>query len=110
MAGLKMTGAEYKAFTAAPWGPGWYWDETDFLHNNVEKDDIGEVEDTDTIVILSGTIYKGDTPRAEAIDAVAYARKWLKAQAFTSVIVEVPNDQVTAFKADMKSKGLKVVA
>ena len=41
--GVKMTGAEYRAFTAAEWGPDWYWDETVFLHNGEEVYDIGEV-------------------------------------------------------------------
>lgn len=106
---VKMTGAEYTAFTADEWGPGWYWDETLFTLNGEEVDDIGEVQPDDEIVMLAGTIYKGDTPRAEAISAVNYARRWLKKQSVTSIVVEVPNESVAAFKQEMKGKGYRVL-
>jgi hypothetical protein len=104
-----MTGAEYAAFTADEWGPGWYWDETLFTLNGEEVDDIGEVRPDDEIVMLEGTIYKGDTPRAEAISALNYARRWLKKQAFTSIVVEVPNEDVASFKKDMKERRYRVL-
>jgi hypothetical protein len=110
MAGVKMTGAEYTEFTAAEWGPDWYWDETRFLHNGVAKDDIGAVVPTDEVILVEGTIYKGQEANSACIDALPFARKWLKARAVTSLIVEVPNDQVAAFKADMKAKSFKVLS
>ncbi len=109
MPGVKMTGAEFMQFTAEPWGPDWYWDETVFLHNGVEKDDIGECAETDEVVILEGTIFKGQEIASVSIDALPFARKWLKARTITSLTVEVPKDQIEAFKADMAAKGLRVL-
>lgn len=107
--GVKLTGAEYAAFVKDPWGPDWYWDDTLFLHNGAEVDDIGEVADTDTIVLLEGIIFKGHDFDAERIDALPFARKWLKAQTCTSITVEVPNEHVAAFKLDMRKLGYRVL-
>jgi hypothetical protein len=110
MPGVRMTGAEYKAFTGFEWGPDWYWDETAFLHNDVEKDDIGEVDDTDVIVILAATIYKGQEANSEAIDGVRFARAWLKKRNSTSLIIEVPNPVLDSVKALLKGvKGVRIV-
>ena len=107
--GVKMTGAEYTAFTNSEWGPGWYWDETLFLLNGEEVDDIGTVQPDDKIVILDGVIYKGSDYKADTVSALTFARRWLKAQTVTSVTVEVPNECVDAFKAEMKSLGHRVL-
>lgn len=109
MAGVKLTGEEFNEFTTCDlWGEDWYWDETRFRLNGVEVDDIGEVQPTDEIVLLEGTIFKGYEVQAEAIDALVFARKWLKQRHLTTLIVTVPKDQVDSFKAEMKVKGYKV--
>jgi hypothetical protein len=110
MAGLRMTGREFKAFTSSDWGPDWYWDECTFLHNDKEVDDIGVVEDTDLIVILGATIFKGQEPHSEAIDGVAFARRWLKKHTSASLILEVPHEKLAEVKALIKGvKGVKIV-
>ncbi|ARK07550.1 hypothetical protein LAV_00175 [Sphingobium phage Lacusarx] len=108
--GVKMTGAEFTAFTAADWGPDAYWDDTVFRHNGEEVDDLGTVEPTDEIVILSGIVIFGYEAGAKAECALKFARKWLKSQSHTSITVEVPNGDIATFKADMKARGFKVLA
>ena len=112
MAGLKMNGAEYKAFTTAEWGPDWYWDETVFLWNGKEVEDIDneEVADTDQITIVEATIFKGSDMDSEAIDGVRFARNWLKAQTMARLLVEVPREKLEEVQTLLKSvKGVKVV-
>lgn len=111
MAGVKLTGQEYNEFCNSDvWGEDWYWDETLFRHNGKEVDDLGELDPADEVIVLEGTIFKGSTHDAVAIDAVPFVRKWLKSRSVVTVMVEVPKEQIEAFKADMKAKNLKVFA
>jgi hypothetical protein len=111
MKGVKLTGQEYNDFCNSDvWGKDWYWDETLFLHNGKEVDDLGELDPTDEVILLEGTVFKGSTHDAVAVDALAFVRKWLKARTVTTLMVEVPKDQIEAFKADMRAKRLKVLS
>ena len=111
MASVKLTGQEYNEFCNSDvWGEDWYWDETLFLYNGKEVDDLGELAPIDEVVVLEGTVFKGSTHDAVAVDAVAFVRKWLKARTVVTVMVEVPKDQLVEFKAAMKAKKLKVLS
>lgn len=84
---VTMTGAQYKAFLSSKWGPDAYWEDTEILKNGepVEDDcdsDQSIYADTDTVTILCGTIIPDQSQPpslVEYVDAVKFARKWLKA-------------------------------
>lgn len=110
MAGVKMTGAEYRAFTASDWGEDWYWDDTLFSLNGETVEDIGLVEDGDAIVILEGTIFCGYQHDAKRIDAKTFARQWLRKQSHVTLSVEVPKDSLDEVTALLKAiKGVKIL-
>lgn len=111
---VKMTGAQYKAFLATEWGPDAYWEDTEILKNGeaVEGDrdsDPTLYADADTVTILGGTIIPDQSlppSQHEHIDAVKFARKWLKAQSTVTLVVEVPRQHAEWFASSIKGMGV----
>ena len=104
---VKMTGRQYKAFLAASWGPNAMWEDTEILRNGkpVEQDVDSEPDgfaDEDIVTIVAGTIIpdQGLPPgQQEYIDAVKFARKWLKDQSVVTLLVEVAREDADAVTA-----------
>jgi hypothetical protein len=102
---VKMTGAQYKAFLASNWGPDAMWEETEIFRNGErvpeeEDSDPSLYADGDIITIAAGTIIPDQDAPAEDIvflDAVKFARKWLKAQNTVTLMVDVPREHADRF-------------
>lgn len=107
--GVRLTGQEYLDFVGSEWGPEWYWDDTLFRHNGEEVEDIGEVQPSDEVVLLEGTIYKGYGPGAGTLSALTFCRKWLRQRKVTTLIVEVPNEKVESVRVTLAERGCKVL-
>jgi hypothetical protein len=108
----KMNGAEFKAFYTSDWGNEAFWDDYEIEVNGesiVTDYEDAKIDDTDQVRILSGVVYVDGEYGGKHVAADTFARRWLKARTISTLVVEVPNDQVDAFKSDMKSKGLRVL-
>ncbi|WCS27196.1 hypothetical protein LOK46_10385 [Methylobacterium sp. NMS14P] len=111
---VKMTGAQFKAFLATEWGPDAYWEDTEILKNGEEVDEGRDSDptyyaDTDTVTILGGTIIPDQSQPPsliEYVDAVKFARKWLKAQSTVTLVVEVPREHAEWFASGIKGMGV----
>lgn len=101
---VKMTGRQYKAFLAASWGPDPMWEDTEILRNGkpVEQDndsDPNGYADEDMVTIVAGTIIPDQSVppgQHEHVDAVKFARQWLKAQSVVTLLVEVAREDADA--------------
>lgn len=120
---VKMTGAQFKAFLAAEWGPDAYWEDTEILKNGEVADEDRDSDptyytDTDIVTIQGGTIIPDQSlppSQLEHIDAAKFARKWLKAQSTVTLMVEVPREYAEFFKGQFggmsfNGKSAKVVS
>lgn len=99
---VKMTGAQYKAFLAAEWGPDAYWEEAEIAVNGEPTpDDINEeefIKDGDTVTITGGAICQDQVKHPHNwINAEPFARKWLKAQKTVTLMVDVPRELADQF-------------
>lgn len=87
------------------WGPDAMWEETEILRNGEPVDegsdsDPGEFKDSDIVSIIAGTIIPDQAAPAgslEYIDAVKFARKWLKTQNTVTLMVDVPREHADRF-------------
>ena len=107
---VKMTGAQFKAFLAAEWGPDAYWEETEITVNGEPMpDDCDDafVKDADTITITGGVIYQDQVHNPQScINAEPFARKWLKAQSTVTLMVEVPREHADWFAKSFQATGV----
>ena len=107
---VKMTGAQYKAFMEADWGPDAMREEAEITINGepVPEDFCDDertlMKDGDLITVSGGVLYPDQTGRPRHfIDAERFARKWLKDQSVVTLLVEVPreySDQIAKLIAE----------
>lgn len=107
---VKMTGAQYKAFLAADWGPDAYWEEAEISVNGQEAPEDGvdeaSIKDTDVITITGGAICQDQVKRPhDWINAEPFARKWLKAQSTVTLMVDVPREHADQFVTMIQGVG-----
>jgi len=106
--GVKLNGAQFKAFWASDWGLGepgsFFADDVCAAINGVITDDIDteKLEDKDSLNVLGGVIFHGGDAREE-IDLVSFIRKWLKAQKVATFLVEVPLEDAEEFRLHVKA-------
>lgn len=106
--GVKLNGAQFKAFWASDWGLGepgaFYADDVSAAVNGVMTDDIDteKLKDNDSLNVLGGVIFHGEDARAE-IDLVSFIRKWLKLQKTAYFTVEVPVEDAEEFRLHLKA-------
>lgn len=110
---VKLTGAEFLAFMndKAFWYDGrWYEDAVISINGGEEFDWDGEaIAPTDKIIWQGGCLYETADVGSISYDLERKLRAWLKARSVTTFLVEVPNEQVEAFRAHLKAKKLAVV-
>ena len=108
---VKMTGAQYKAFLAADWGPDAMWEEEAVTVDGDDFDtcdgDVGAIPDASLVVLTGGVIIPDQMARqTQEIDAERFARKWLKAQTTVTLMVDVPREHADWFASSIKGMGV----
>ena len=114
---IKLTGAEMNAFMTdkSVWDGGkWYDDlyaEVDGVPSDLDMDfDKAGFAPDAKVRVEGGVLYRGGQFDAVFDDFETILRRWKKARTVTVVTLEVPNEQVEAFKASAKSAGCRVLA
>lgn len=113
---VKTTGAEFKKFYADPkyWGAEQWHDDEAMSVNGVPCDDgidPDKLADDAVVSFEGGIVFMDQSTRpVEGPSFEAYFKRWKKEQTMTSVVVELPIDQLEHFKALIKaSKGYKIL-
>ncbi|SCW95798.1 hypothetical protein [Ancylobacter rudongensis] len=112
--GVKLTGAEYKAFIASDWGhPDAYWDDTSFKVDGQKTDDIDDqaLNDDAIVEILAGYFFADQKMSTRGVKATTFVKKWLKKHTTFTVTVIVPKerrDELMSLLEGMASKGVSV--
>ena len=100
---IKMSGYDFKSFIGSKdpkyWPEGLYVEDELLLVNGIEKtlDLAGSSNDDDVIEILGGALAWDDFQRNRDNppgSLVSLARRWLKDQTETRVVISVPNDRL----------------
>jgi hypothetical protein len=89
---MKATGKQWNDFLNS-WPEGWWFDDADVTINGVsdESPDAPErIENTDRIELSCGVLFNGREESAEGVSLVTAFRKWIKAQNYDTLQVEVP--------------------
>lgn len=99
---VKMTGAQFKAFWAAEWGPNAMIEEEAVTVDGEEFDtidgDVAAISDASRVTLAGGIIIPDQMAHRQAeINAENFARKWLKAQTTVTLMVEVPREHANDF-------------
>lgn len=88
---MKATGKQWNDFLNS-WPEHWWYDDAD-VHINGVPDINGElIKPTDKIELTTGVLVKSDGINDDAPDAslVSEFRKWIKAQSYDHVMIELP--------------------
>lgn len=88
------------------WCGDWSMEDEVLTVNGVEGDgdSVHHASDSDTIVLVSGTIFKGDRGHA---DLLPYFKRWRSRQTVVHLAVSVPKDKEAEFLKLLKSCGGK---
>ncbi|MEG0063012.1 MAG: hypothetical protein RR740_00265 [Pseudomonas sp.] len=111
----KTTGSELKAFWGLgdPWWPvdGFVDGDAYIVNGNTMGDEFepGLCADTDQITIIAGVI-ASNAHDDEGKDLQVVFRKWRKSLSTVQVIVELPKDDLEAFKKLMAQSKIKVIS
>jgi hypothetical protein len=99
---VRMTGAQFKAFWGAEWGPNAMIEEEAVTVDGEEFDTcdgiVEEIPDASRVIMTGGIIIPDQMAHRQAeINAENFARKWLKAQTTVTLLVEVPREHADDF-------------
>lgn len=113
---VKLRGADYKAFMH---------DESVWLHDywfegcgykidgvEVEDDDFSEddIPDEAQVVVTGGCLYQGGEVNSPFVDYERTLRAWLKARKVTTVVLEIANEHLDAYRATLGAlPGVKIL-
>ena len=106
---VKFTGKQFKEFWAEEWPDSWWCDEEEVWVNGILWEDEADIEDTDQVKLVGGTIYTDEETNLQAMPLEKYARKWLKAQNSVTFLVVVNKELADAVRAACKELGGKVI-
>ncbi len=114
---MKMSGVDFKAFIGSKdpaWWPEGLYIEDELLRVNGEEAELGNTDDykdTDLIEIVGGALAWDSILKDREMppgSLKALARRWLKAQNETRVVIAVPNERVDELAALLKAIGARV--
>lgn len=111
---IKTIGLEFKQYYAdkSAWPKDAYHDDAVIIVDGVDADeedlDLEKVADTAIITITGGGVYGLKADSSAAISMETHFRKWKKAQSFTTMVIQVPNEQVLEVIAIMNRLKLSV--
>lgn len=114
---MKMSGADFRTFMASKdpawWPEGLYIEDELLRVNGVESelDSTDKYKDDDLIEIIGGALawdsLQNDRDKPPG-SLASLARRWLKAQNETRVVIVVPNDRIGELDALLKPLGAKI--
>lgn len=120
---VKLSGAEMNAFMVDPavwgeegnWSGRWYDDayvevdgEQDDLEYTFRSDDSKLPADA-KVTVEGGCLYRGEDANSPWDDFEKFLRRWLKARSVTTLVLEVPNEQVEAIRGLLEARGVRVL-
>lgn len=112
--GLKMSGADFKAFIACKdekfWPPGLYIEEETLRIDGVESElpAPDTYADSAVVEIIGGSLAWEESRERPTATLVALARRWLKAQRVTRIVISVPLENVPRLGEVLKSIGAEI--
>lgn len=107
---LKMNGADFKRFYCdeAFWGEGTWYEDAEITIDGVDCDDpdIGAITDSAKVIVAGGVLF--DRSGNDTCSFETFARRWVKAQAKVTLVVEVDKAQEVELRKVIASNGGKV--
>lgn len=108
---IKFSGKEWKAFMADPWPDEWYFEEENLTVDGTAVDDnfdSSEVADSAAMTLSEGVIVRS-AKEGDPLDLVKYFEAWRKKQSMATIVVEIPKENLEAFRLLVKQEGGKVL-
>lgn len=115
---VKIFGAEWKRFYSDPkFWPDGAWHDDVLLTVNGKDDSDGEIDlvlvnDTDRITVSGGVVFMSEDGNDSEIapSMELHLKRWRKAQVTSTLLIEIPNENVDEFIKTIKLLGAKVLS
>jgi hypothetical protein len=110
---VRCTGAEFMAFMTDQnvWKAGYYFDDASGTINGEDTEfdfdfdnDPAAIAPDAEVKLISGVFYHGETFQAENEPFTAVLKRWLKARATATLVIDIPKDQQDALRAVLKDQ------